>query len=117
MAALPPDLSRLGDALTAATAYALEKRRRRRRLLVHASASVSAALACFAILVPAEPAPEPQQWAMRLVTMPLAARSLDAVVPSPPARRPLEPAVARRQRSGRVHPVPATPQRLLRLWD
>jgi hypothetical protein len=118
MAALPPDLSRLGDELTAAAARVLEERRRRRRRLAGASATatagVAAALVCFAVLTPGTPAPE-RQWAMRLTTMPLASRSLGAVVPSPPARPPA--AVARRSRSARVRPRSAVPLRPLRLWE
>jgi hypothetical protein len=118
MAALPPDLSRLGDELTAATTRALEERRRRRRRLTRALAiavaSAGAALMCFAILPPTPSAPAPErQWAMRLTTMPLDSQSLYAVVPSPPDR----PVGTARVRHRRSEPRPAVPLRLMRHWE
>lgn len=49
---LPPELSRLGDAITTAAQRRLEARRRRSALIGRMAATVTAAALAFAILLP-----------------------------------------------------------------
>jgi hypothetical protein len=83
MVVLPPDLSRLGDELTAATARALDERRRRRHRAARASACVVAGIVSLAALAPTWTGQDP-----RSAMMPLAG-TLDTVLVRPPDRPPL----------------------------
>ena len=57
MIPLPPDLSRLGDELTAAAGRALVERRRRRRLAARTCASAMSAVLAIAVLAPSTLSP------------------------------------------------------------
>jgi hypothetical protein len=65
MVPLPPDLSRLGDELTAAAGRALDERRRRRRLLARAAACSLAAILTLVLLAPASLSPDSRSAAPR----------------------------------------------------
>jgi hypothetical protein len=93
---LPPDLSRLGDELTAAAARALDERHRQRRLVARICASALAAVLAIAFLTPAALSP-----GLRLAS-PFAQEATGTVLVRPPERRPVlvareapEPLVAR----------------------
>jgi hypothetical protein len=77
---LPPDLSRLGDELTAAAGRALDERRRRRRLRARICASALSGILAIAVLAPAALSPGP----------PLAQEAAATVLSRPPDRRPVE---------------------------
>jgi hypothetical protein len=80
---LPPDLSRLGDELTAAAGRALDERHRRRRLLARICASASAAVLAIAVLTPAALSPGLQ------LASPFAEEDMGTVLARPPDRRPV----------------------------
>jgi len=80
---LPPDLSRLGDELTAATARALDERRRQRRLLARICASALSAIVAIAVLAPAALSPGLQ------LASPLVQEDVSTVLARPPDRRPV----------------------------
>jgi hypothetical protein len=82
MVPLPPDLSRLGDELTAAAGRALEERRRRRRLLARSCASALSGILTIAVLAPAALSPGSGSGS------PLAQESLATVLVRPPDRPP-----------------------------
>ena len=83
MVPLPPDLSRLGDELTAAAGRALEERRRRRRLLARSCASALSGILAIAVLAPAALSPGSQS------ASPLAQEAMGTVLVRPPDRRPV----------------------------
>ena len=107
---LPPDLSRLGDELTAAAGRALVERRRRRRLAARTCASAMSAVLAIAVLAPSTLSPGLQlasplaeEASGTLLLRPpdrrpvLAVRdALETVLVRPPERRPLLPVVGRR---------------------
>jgi hypothetical protein len=80
---LPPDLSRLGDELTAAAGRARDERRRRRRLLARICASALAGILAIAVLAPAALSPGLQ------LAPPLAQEATGAVLARPPERPPV----------------------------
>jgi hypothetical protein len=81
MVHMPPDLSRLGDELTAAAARAVAERRRRRRRLAHGAATAAAALLSVVVLAPAALSPDSG-------TGPLLARRTAEALPIRPPERP-----------------------------
>jgi hypothetical protein len=83
MVPLPPDLSRLGDELTAAAGRALDERRRRRRLLTRAIACALAGILTLTVLAPAALSPDSRSAAL------LAHESMATVLVRPPDRPPL----------------------------
>jgi hypothetical protein len=105
MVPLPPDLSRLGDELTAAAARAVAERRSRRRRCARALTSAAAGLASLVVLAPAALTPDSGGRSL------LAQESADAVLVRPPDRRPVE-FVPARSDAGTVlvrppaHPLP-----------
>ena len=80
---LPPDLSRLGDELTAATARAGAERRRKRRLLARICASALSAIFAIAVLTPAALGPGLQ------LASPFAQEDDSTVLARTPDRRPV----------------------------
>jgi hypothetical protein len=80
---LPPDLSRLGDELTAAAGRALDARRRRQRLLARTCASLLAGILAIAVLAPAALSPGSQ------LAPPVAQEASSTVLARPPDRRPV----------------------------
>jgi hypothetical protein len=84
MVVLPPDLSRLGDEITAAATRAVNERRRRYRRASRACACVVAGLVSLAVLAPTGAGPDPR-------SLPLVG-ALDTVLVRPPDRPPLLPA-------------------------
>jgi hypothetical protein len=96
---LPPDLSQLGDELTAAAGRALDERRRRRRLLARICASALSGILAIAVLAPAALSPGLQ------LASPFAEEATGAVLARPPDRRPVPVLVAREARE----PVLARP--------
>jgi hypothetical protein len=106
MVPMPPDLSRLGDELTAATSRAVAERRRRRRRLARALTSAAAGLLSLIVLAPAALTPDGQRASLldatdtMLVRLPehppvLSVRpALDLV--HPPNRPPLPSLTVRR---------------------
>ena len=83
MSPLPPDLSRLGDELTAAAGRALDERRRRRRLLARICASAVSGILAIAVLAPAALSPGLQ------LASPFAEEAGGTVLARPPDRRPV----------------------------
>ena len=83
MSPLPPDLSQLGDELTAAAGRALAERRRRRRLLARICASAVSGILAIAVLAPAGLSPGLQ------MASPLAEEAGGTVLARPPDRRPV----------------------------
>jgi hypothetical protein len=81
---LPPDLSRLGDELTAAAGRALDERRRRRRLRARICVSALSGILAIAVLAPTALSP-----GLQLAT-PFAEEAAGAVLARPPDRRPVE---------------------------
>ena len=86
MVVLPPDLSRLGDEITAAATRAVNERRRRYRRASRACACVAAGLVSLAVLAPTGAGPDPRSAMSPLVG------ALDTVLVRPPDRPPLLPA-------------------------
>jgi hypothetical protein len=78
---MPPDLSRLGDELTAAAARAVAERRRRRRRLARALTSAAAGLLSVVALAPAALSPDGQRAPLLGAT--------DTVLVRLPARPPV----------------------------
>jgi hypothetical protein len=64
MVPMPPDLSRLGDELTAAATRAVVERRSRRRRLARALTSAAAGLLSLVVLAPAALTPDGQRAAL-----------------------------------------------------
>jgi hypothetical protein len=83
MVPLPPDLSRLGDELTAATARALDQRRRRRRLVARAAACALAGMLTIIALAPTAVSPAQRSAAL------LAQEPMHTVLVRLPDRPPL----------------------------
>jgi len=83
MSPLPPDLSQLGDELTAAAGRALAERRRRRRLLARICASAVSGVLAIAVLAPAALSPGPQ------MASPFAEEASSTVLARPPDRPPV----------------------------
>jgi hypothetical protein len=81
---LPPDLSRLGDELTAAAGRALDERRRRRRLLARICASALSGILAIAVLAPSALSPGLQ------LASPFAQEATGTVLARPPDRRPVQ---------------------------
>jgi hypothetical protein len=81
---LPPDLSQLGDELTAAAGRSLAERRRRRRLLARICASAVSGILAIAVAAPAALSPGLQ------LASPFAQGAAGAVLARPPDRRPVE---------------------------
>jgi hypothetical protein len=84
---LPPDLSRLGDELTAAAGRALAERRRRRRLRARICASALSGVLAIAVLAPAALSPGLQ------LASPVAQETGATVLSRPPDRRPIQVAL------------------------
>src|SRR4051812_35955889 len=84
MSPLPPDLSELGDELTAAAGRALAERRRRRRLLARICASAASGILAIAVAAPAALSPGLQ------LASPFAQEAASTVLARPPDRRPVE---------------------------
>ncbi len=61
MVPIPPDLSRLGDELTAAAARAVAERRSRRRRVARSLTSAAAGLLSLIVLAPAALSPDGQR--------------------------------------------------------
>jgi hypothetical protein len=108
---LPPDLSRLGDELTAAVGRARDERRRRRRLLARICASALSGIFAMALLTPAGLNPElrlaapfAQEAAATVLARPpdhppvqvASEVTTEYVLVRPPDRRPLPPVLVRR---------------------
>jgi membrane associated rhomboid family serine protease len=103
MVPLPPDLSRLGDELTAAAVRALDERRRRRRMLARCCACAIAGLLTLAFLAPAALSPgrsgailATEGVLIRLPERPpvlLARAPADTLLVRLPDRRPIVPSV------------------------
>jgi hypothetical protein len=107
MGPLPPDLSRLGDELTAAAARALDERRRRRRMLSRGCASALSGVLAIAVLAPAALSPGPpsatslrgEAMSAVLVRLParpspaLASEATDTLLVRLPARHPVLPPI------------------------
>jgi hypothetical protein len=107
MVVLPPDLSRLGDELTAAAARTVAERRRRRRRIARAMSSAAAGILTVVTLAPAALSPDsvtaslapqdsvlvrlPDRRPLPFVAQPR--RHTGGLVASPPARRPVLPAI------------------------
>jgi hypothetical protein len=83
MSPLPPDLSQLGDELTAAAGRALAERRRRRRLLARTCASAVSGVLAIAVLAPAALSPGLQ------LASPFAEEASGAVLARPADRPPV----------------------------
>jgi hypothetical protein len=83
MVVLPPDLSRLGDELTAAAARTVAERRRRRRRVLRAMSSAAAGILTVVILAPAALSPDSGTASL------LARDGADTLVIRPPAKRPV----------------------------
>jgi hypothetical protein len=81
MVVLPPDLSRLGDELTAAAARAVAERRRRRRRVVRALSSAAAGILTVVTLAPAALSPDGGTAGSLLAR--------DTLLVRPPAKRPV----------------------------
>jgi hypothetical protein len=81
MVPMPPDLSRLGDELTAAASRAVAERRARRRRLARALTSAAAGLLSLVVLAPAALTPDGQRASLLAVT--------DAVLVRLPERPPV----------------------------
>jgi hypothetical protein len=81
MVPMPPDLSRLGDELTAAASRAVAERRRRRRRLARALTSAAAGLLTLVVLAPAALTPDGQRASLLGAT--------DATLVRLPARPPV----------------------------
>jgi hypothetical protein len=79
---MPPDLSRLGDELTAATSRAVAERRNRRRRLTRALTSAAAGLLSLVVLAPAALSPDGQRSV-------LVRDAPDTLVIRPPERPPV----------------------------
>jgi hypothetical protein len=82
MVPMPPDLSRLGDELTAAASRAVAERRSRRRRLARALTSTAAGLLCLVVLAPAALSPDGQRASLLTAT--------DTVLVRLPARPPVQ---------------------------
>jgi hypothetical protein len=80
---LPPDLSQLGDELTAAAGRALAERRRRRRLRARICASALSGVLAIAVLAPNALGPGLQ------LASPFAEEAPSTVLARPPERRPV----------------------------
>jgi hypothetical protein len=79
---MPPDLSRLGDELTAATSRAVDERRRRRRRFARALTSAAAGLLSLVVLAPAALTPDGQRASLL--------GSTESVLVRLPARPPVQ---------------------------
>jgi hypothetical protein len=82
MVPMPPDLSRLGDELTAATSRAVAERRSRRRRLARALTSAAAGLLSLVVLAPAALTPDGQRASLLGAT--------ESVLVRLPARPPVQ---------------------------